>query len=208
MTEKGDKNRFTEHYYSANPTSEARRGLIQTHLCNRFFEFVTASSVFSKKQVDAGTKLLIASMILPTHGRVLDVGCGYGAVGITAASFNPTLQVLLTDVNMRAVRLAQENIERNKVRNAEVRWGYLYEPVEGLTFNCVLSNPPISAGMAIVKTIITEAPKVMFKKATLQMVVKSKIGAKTLPTVFNEAFGNCRILARKSGYRVLLAEKQ
>ncbi len=208
MTEKSDKNRFAEHYYSANPTSEAKRGLIQTHLRGKFFEFVTASSVFSKKQVDAGTKLLIESMILPTHGRILDVGCGYGAVGITAALFNPTLQVLLTDVNMRAVRLAQENVERNRVTNAEVRWGYLYEPIEGLTFNCVLSNPPISAGMSIVKTIITEAPNILAKKATLQMVVKSKIGAKTLPTIFNETFGNCTILARKSGYRVLLAENQ
>ncbi len=208
MIEKNGKSKFVEHYYSANPTSEAKRGLIHTHLRGKFFEFATASSVFSKKQVDAGTKLLIESMILPTHGRVLDVGCGYGAVGITAASFNPTLQVLLTDVNMRAVRLAQENIGRNKVTNAEVRWGYLYEPVEGLTFNCVLSNPPISAGMTIVKAIITEAPNVMVEKATFQMVVKSKIGAKTLPTIFNEAFGNCTVLARKSGYRVFLAEKQ
>ncbi len=208
MTKKNEKNRFVEHYYSANPTSETRRGLIQTHLCDKFFEFVTASSVFSKKQVDAGTKLLIESMILPPGGRVLDVGCGYGAVGITAASFNPNLQVLLTDVNMRAVRLTQENVERNKVTNAEVRWGYLYEPVDGLTFNCVLSNPPISAGMTIVKAIIMEAPNIMVKKGTFQMVVKSKIGAKTLPTVFNESFGNCTILARKSGYRVFLAEKQ
>lgn len=208
MIEKNDKNRLSEHYYSAKPVSEAKRGLIQTHLRSKFFEFGTASSVFSKKQVDAGTKLLIDSMILPTHGRVLDVGCGYGAVGITAASLNPTLQIVLTDVNMRAVRLAQENVEKNKITNAEVRWGYLYEPVEDLTFNCILSNPPVSAGMAIVKAIITEAPNIMVKKATLQMVVKSKIGAKTLPTVFNESFGNCTILSRKSGYRVFLAEKQ
>jgi 16S rRNA G1207 methylase RsmC len=208
MIEKNDTNRFAEHYYSVNPASEAKRGLIQTYLCGKFFEFATSSSVFSKKQVDAGTKLLIESMILPTHGKVLDVGCGYGAVGITAASLCSTLQVLLTDVNMRAVRLAQENIERNRITNAEVRWGYLYEPVEGLTFNCLLSNPPISAGMNIVKAIITEAPNIMVRKATLQMVVKSKIGAKTLPTVFNEAFGNYTILSRKSGYRVFLGEKQ
>ncbi|MGE5638183.1 MAG: class I SAM-dependent methyltransferase [Chloroflexota bacterium] len=208
MIEKNDKNRLSEHYYSTKPVSEAKRGLIQTHLHSKFFEFVTASSVFSKKQVDAGTKLLIDSMILPTHGRVLDVGCGYGAVGITAASLKPTLQIILTDVNMRAVRLAQENVEKNRITNAEVRWGYLYEPVEGLTFNCILSNPPVSAGMAIVKAIITEATNVMVRKATLQMVVKSKIGAKTLPTVFNESFGNCTILARKSGYRVFIAEKQ
>jgi len=202
------KNRRTEHYYSAQPKSEAKLGLIRTRLRGDPFEFVTASSVFSKKRVDTGTRLLIESMILPETGRALDVGCGYGAVGISAACFSPSLQVVLTDVNMRAVRLTRENIKRNKIANAEVRCGFLYEPVEDLTFNCVLSNPPVSAGMDTVKAIITEAPRIMAPKATLQIVVRSKIGGKTLPAVFEAVFGNCRVLARKSGYRVFMAEKQ
>jgi 16S rRNA (guanine1207-N2)-methyltransferase len=202
------KNRRTEHYYSAQPKSEAKLGLIRTRLRGDPFEFVTASSVFSKKRVDTGTRLLIESMILPETGRALDVGCGYGAVGISTACFSPSLQVVLTDVNMRAVRLARENIKRNKIANTEVRCGFLYEPVEDLTFSCVLSNPPVSAGMDTVKAIITEAPRIMAPKATLQMVVRSKIGGKTLPAVFEAVFGNCRVLARKSGYRVFLAEKQ
>ena len=164
--------------------------------------------VFSKKRVDMGTRLLIESMALPSSGRVLDVGCGYGAVGIAAAHFNTSLQVVLTDVNMRAVRLTRENIERNKVSNAEVRCGFLYEPVEDLTFNCVLSNPPVSAGMDTVRAIIAEAPKIMMTNASLQMVIRSKIGGKTLPGVFEGVFGNCQVLAREGGYRVLIAEKQ
>jgi 16S rRNA G1207 methylase RsmC len=147
-------------------------------------------------------------MALPETGAVLDVGCGYGAVGIVTAASNSRLHVVLTDVNMRAVRLARQNIEINRIHNAEVRCGYLYEPVKDLTFNCVLSNPPVSAGMETVEAIITEAPKVMAHEATFQMVIRSKIGAKTLPSVFNETFGNCAVLARKSGYRVLIAEKQ
>jgi 16S rRNA G1207 methylase RsmC len=172
------------------------------------FEFLTASSVFSKKRVDTGTRLLIQVMALPETGCVLDVGCGYGAVGIAAATFNPVLRVVMTDVNMRALCLARENIERNRVANAEVRYGYLYEPVEGLTFNCVLSNPPVSAGMETVKSIITEAPKIMAPKALLQMVVRSKISGKTLPAVISDTFGNCEVLARESGYRVFKAEKK
>ena len=202
------KNRSQEHYYSAQPKSEAKLGLIRTRLRGEPFEFMTASSVFSKKRVDTGTRLLIESMVLPKSGCVLDMGCGYGAVGIAAAHSNPSLQVVLTDVNIRAVRLARENIERNKIVNAQVRCGFLYEPVEDSTFNCVLSNPPVSAGMATVKAIITEAPKIMTTKATLQMVIRSKIGGKTLPTIFEAVFGNCRVLSREGGYRVLIAEKQ
>jgi 16S rRNA (guanine1207-N2)-methyltransferase len=199
---------MTEHYYTAHPASMSKLGLIKANLCGRTFEFLTASSVFSRKQVDKGTRLLIESMVLPDHGAVLDVGCGYGAVGIAAATLKPDLQVAMTDVNVRAVRLARENIGRNKVANAEVRCGYLYEPVEGSAFNVVLSNPPVSAGMDIVKTIIIQAPGVMAPAATLQMVVRSKIGGKALPALFKETFGNYSVLARESGYRVLIAQKQ
>jgi 16S rRNA (guanine1207-N2)-methyltransferase len=198
---------MTEHYYSATPESTPKLGLIKTHLCGKPFEFVTSSSVFSKKRIDPGTRLLIEAMVLPDHGTALDVGCGYGAVGIAAASFHPALQVTMTDVNIRAVRLAQENAERNKVANARVKCGYLYEPVEDSAFNVVLSNPPVSAGMETVKATITEAPKVMAAKASLQIVVRSKVGAKALPPFLQSTFGNCSILARESGYRVFMAQK-
>jgi 16S rRNA G1207 methylase RsmC len=206
MTEK--RKHGAEHYFAALPKSEAKLGLIRTTLRGNSFEFLTASSVFSKKQVDLGTRLLIEAMTLPETGTVLDVGCGYGAVGIAAAAYTPRLRVVMTDVNLRAVRLAKQNMEKNKLNNAEVRCGYLYEPVKDLTFNCILSNPPVSAGMETVKAIITEAPRVMADKATFQLVILSKIGAKTLPIILNEIFGNCQVLARKSGYRVLIAEKQ
>jgi 16S rRNA G1207 methylase RsmC len=196
-----------EHYFATLPKSQAKLGLIRTTLRGNSFEFLTASSVFSKKRVDLGTRLLIEAMVLPETGAVLDVGCGYGAVGIATAASNPRLHVIMTDVNARAVRLARQNAQKNKVHNAEVRYGFLYEPVEDLTFNCVLSNPPVSAGMETVKAIINGAPHVMADKAAFQMVIRSKIGAKTLPLFFNEAFDTCHVLARKSGYRVLMAEK-
>jgi len=196
------------HYFAAHPKSKMSFGIIHTYLRGKSFEFLTASGVFSKKHVDLGTRLLIESMVLPQEGCVLDIGCGYGAVGIAAATFNPDLRVIMVDVNERAVRLARQNAEKNYVSNVEVKRGYLYEPVKDLVFNCVLSNPPVSAGMETVKAIISEAPAHMAKKATFQMVVKSKIGGKRLLMVFEEAFGNVKILARKSGYRVLMAEKQ
>lgn len=206
MTEKQKPS--TEHYFAAAPKSLAKLGIIHTTLRGKSFEFLTASSVFSKKQVDLGTRLLIETMLLPETGSVLDVGCGYGVVGIAVAASNPKLRVIMTDVNERAVRLARQNTQKNKVHDTEVRRGYLYEPVKDSTFNCILSNPPVSAGMTTVKALIIQTPTVMAENASFQMVIRSKIGAKTLPHIFNETFGNCQVLARKSGYRVLKAEKQ
>jgi len=204
MRRKGEE---LDHYFAAHPKSKMRLGIIRTYLRGKSFEFLTASGVFSKKRVDLGTRLLIESMVLPEEGYVLDVGCGYGAVGIAAAAFNPDLSVVMVDVNERAVRLARRNVEINNVQNVVVKRGHLYEPVKDFTFNCVLSNPPVSAGMETVKAIISESPEHMASKAIFQMVVKSKVGGKRLLTFFEEAFGNVQILARGSGYRVLMSEK-
>ncbi len=199
-------NHNTDHYFSGTPQSKERFGLVRTCLCGKNFEFLTASSVFSKRRIDLGTRLLIESMVLPKEGCVLDIGCGYGAVGIVAASLNPKLHVVMTDVNIRAVRLTRKNMESNKTPNAEVRHGKFYEPVKDLLFNCVLSNPPVSAGMETVKAIVKGAPQVLADGGTFQMVIRSKIGSKTLPAAFEETFGNVKVLARGSGFRVLLGQ--
>jgi len=201
------KNEELEHYFAAHPKSKPVFGLVRAFFREKPFEFTTASGVFSKTRVDLGTRLLIEQMILPKNGCVLDIGCGYGAIGIAAAVFNPCLKVVMSDVNIRAVWLAKQNVEKNNVENVEVRRGSLYEPVRDSVFNCVLSNPPVSAGMKTVQAIIAGAPEVMAEKATFQMVIRSKIGRKRLQTFFLESFGNVDVLARESGYRILIAEK-
>ena len=95
----------------------------------------------SRTRIDPGTRLLIEFMTLPERGSVLDVGCGYGPVGIAAATFNPNLKVVMTDVNERAVWLAKENAKRNALQNVEVKQGFLYEPVGDMRFEIILSNP-------------------------------------------------------------------
>jgi 16S rRNA (guanine1207-N2)-methyltransferase len=201
------KDLSTDHYFSEHPKSKPRLGLICTHLRGQPFEFLTASGVFSMKRVDLGTELLIESMILPKEGNVLDIGCGYGIIGIAAATFNPRLEVTMTDVNARAVWLAKQNIEKNSLSNVEVRRGRLYEPIDDMVFDCVLSNPPVSAGMETVKTMVSEAPEHMTRKALFQMVVRSKIAGKRFRDFFEEAFGNVEVSARGSGYRVLVSRK-
>jgi len=205
MSKKADN---VEHYFTERPRSKERFGLIRTHLRGKPFDFMTASGVFSKDRIDLGTRLLVENMVLPENGCLLDVGCGYGAVGIAAAVFNPNLHVDMVDVNIRAVRLARQNAKLNHVWNVEIRHGRLYEAIEDVVFDCVVSNPPVSAGMKTVEAIIACAPEHMASKATLQVVVKSKIGGKRLLAFFEKAFGNVDVLARGSGYRVLISQKQ
>jgi len=197
---------MSNHYFVKHPKSKPDLGIIRTYFRGRLFEFVTSSGVFSRTRIDLGTRLLIESMILPEKGNVLDVGCGYGPVGIAAAVFNSNLHVFMTDVNERAVRLAEENAKRNAVQNVEVRCGFLYEPVREMKFETILSNPPITAGMKVVVPLITQAPEQLVEGGLLQVVVRSKISGKRLAKIMNEAFGNVDVLARRSGYRVLVSK--
>jgi 16S rRNA (guanine1207-N2)-methyltransferase len=146
-------------------------------------------------------------MELPPQGAVLDLGCGYGPIGIAAATINPDVHVVMVDVNERAVRLARKNAQRNNVTNVAVRSGWLYQPIGNTKFEAVLSNPPLSAGKPTVSSIVGEAPSHLRDNGSLQVVVRSKTGGPSLLREMDATFGNVKVVARKSGYRVLLAKK-
>lgn len=200
---------MSEHYFSEKPTSPEERGLIRSTLRGLELEFVTSSGIFSHKRIDNGTRLLVESMELPDEGRLLDLGCGYGVIGITAALTNPRLEVTMTDVNSRAVVLAAENAARNRAKNAATRHGSLYEPVEDTMFDAIITNPPISAGMArVVEPIIAGAPAHLNEGGSFQLVVQTNKGGRTVTAMMERTFGESRVLAKGSGYRVLYASKR
>jgi len=200
------RNTKAEHYFTAKPESKPRLRVLCVHLCGRYFEFLTASGVFSRTRIDLGTRLLVESMILPEKGTVLDLGCGYGVIGIVAAALNPQLEVYMVDVNERAVWLAKQNAKRNHVKNVKVKQGHLYAPVQTMKFHAILTNPPVSAGLKTVSRIIKEAPIHLSTGGTFQIVVRSKIAGKRFIGMLEEAFSHVQILKRKSGYRVFIAK--
>jgi 16S rRNA (guanine1207-N2)-methyltransferase len=197
---------MNEHYFAEHPKSKLNFGVVRAYFRSRLFEFVTASGVFSRTRIDPGTRLLIEEMLLPETGWIFDLGCGYGPVGIAAATFNSNLHVVMADVNERAVWLTRKNVKRNFLENVEVRQGFLYEPVRDMKFETILSNPPIAAGMKTVFSLITQAPRHLKEEGLVQIVVRSKVSGKRLTKLMDETFGNVNVLARKSGYRVLVSK--
>jgi 16S rRNA (guanine1207-N2)-methyltransferase len=144
------------HYFK--PGRPGERVLIPFTIHGHTFEFLSYTSLFSGKQVDEGTRLLLENVKTPVEGEVLDVGCGYGVIGIVLAKLNPRLRVYMTDVNPLAVKTAQHNAELNGVGDrVVVLQGDRYEPVKDKVFNAIYSNPPLSAGMRIVEEIVLGA---------------------------------------------------
>ncbi|WP_297500401.1 class I SAM-dependent methyltransferase [Thermococcus sp.] len=188
------------HYYSEEPDVPLRTKTIEVCLRGHCFRFITASGVFSFGKLDRGTELLIGSMILEGNWRVLDLGCGYGAIGIVASRFVD--HVIMADVNRRAVSIARKNLKINGVRNAEVRWGSLYEPVKGEKFDSIITNPPVHAGKESLREIVINAPRHLNDGGLLQLVIKTKQGARLIRSLMEATFSEVRELAKGSGYRV------
>jgi len=200
-------NTALEHYFTRKPKSKFRLGLLKTRLRGLEFEFFTASSTFSHRRIDLGTRLLIDSMILPEEGMVLDLGCGYGPIGIAAAKLKPKVLVYMTDVNKRALDLAEENAKRNGVRNVRITEGMLYEHFSGLLFDVILCNPPITAGVRrVVAPLIQGAAEHLKTGGSLQLVVRTTKGGENILKIIEETFTRCEVLAREGGYRVFKAE--
>ena len=136
---------MSEHYFTRRPQSAEDRRRFQTELRGFSFLFVTDAGVFSRDDVDEGSRTLIGLMELAPGARVLDIGCGYGPIGLAAARLAPQGHVTMTDINERAAELARENARLNGIANVTVKTGDLFEPVAGETFDVILANPPIRA---------------------------------------------------------------
>ncbi|RLF20501.1 MAG: 16S rRNA methyltransferase [Thermoprotei archaeon] len=191
------------HYYSEEPISRLRLQKIRAILRGYEFEFYTASGVFSVGRIDKGTQLLVENMIVKDGWRILDLGCGYGVIGIVAAKLAPHGKVVMTDINRRALWLARMNVRLNKVEaNTEIRWGSLYEPVRGEIFDTIITNPPTSAGLQICYEIIRRAPEYLRKGGLLQLVARHGKGGARLADMMERVFGSYEVLAKAGGYWV------
>ena len=150
-----DASKKPEHYFTEKPKSKKRYGLILAGINGIQYEFLTCSGIFSSKAIDKGTFLLAESMQIPSEADVLDLGCGYGVLGIVAAGLTKG-KVLFTDINYRAIELAKKNLKKNNIKNSEARKSAFFEDIPE-KFDAILLNPPFTAGMDVVMRLIEES---------------------------------------------------
>jgi len=199
---------MSDHYYTDVPSSAPRPRMIEAVLRGRTFRFETDAGMFSNRGVDFGTRLLIEAMDIPAGADVLDVGCGYGPIGIVAAALAPDGFVTMIDRNLRAVELARRNAERLGLKNVRVLAGNLFEPLApGETFDVVLTNPPIRAGKDVVHGIFEGAFARLRPGGSLWVVIQKKQGAPSAQAKLESLFGGVEVADRDGGYRVLRAVK-
>lgn len=200
---------MADHYYSKNQKSELRIKEIEANIIGYNFKFLTGSGVFGKKKIDKGTLLLIENCSLGENkGQVLDVldlGCGYGVVGIVVKKLFPHLVVTCSDVNKRALMLTKKNADKNDVDIKFVD-SDIFSKIDE-KFDTILINLPQNAGKEICFKMIEGSYDHLKKEGSLQVVSRHQKGGKQYEKKINEIFGNCDYLAKGSGYRVYIGIK-
>lgn len=199
-----------DHYYSSQPSSESNRKKINVKLGKDDFTLLTDAGVFSKDKVDTGSKVLIeaAQNTSFPEGNLLDLGCGYGVVGLALAKKFSKREIEMVDVNERALSLSKDNAHLNQVKNVKIYQSNIFEEIQNKKFAGIISNPPIRAGKKVVHQILSEAYNHLRDGGKLQIVIQRKQGAPSAKKKMKEVFGNVERIELKKGYWVLESEKR
>ena len=197
---------MNDHYYTRVPQSESKpvdctfvyRGLNLT--------FRTDAGVFSKGEVDTGTRLLLEALPEDMKGDILDLGCGWGVIGITIARKWPETRVTMADVNTRALELSRKNAEKNRadVVCAESDGMAAFE---GRLFDAVITNPPIRAGKQVIYQMFADAAECLKPGGGLYLVIRKQQGAESCMKYLRTLFDRVEKLDRTGGFWVLKAEE-
>jgi len=199
-----------EHYYTPKPSSKIIEHSFLVAARSQQLTFLTASGLFSQKQIDTGSLLLIDKGLLKPNWRILDLGCGYGPVGIALKKSEPTISVTFTDVNTRAVEYVKKNLKQNGIdidSSVELVSGDGFAAVTGL-FDAIYLNPPQSAGKELCLHLIEKSREFLKPGGNLQIVARKNKGGETLSQYMQTVFGNVDSIAKQSGFWIYISYKQ
>ena len=192
---------MNDHYFSASPTSEHRYAEAEYVYRGETLRFLTDAGVFSRGEVDFGTDVLLRALPEEMAGRVLDLGCGWGAVGASVGKKYPACRIVMSDVNERALALAAKNAAANGVQ-AETAQSDGLEQVEG-PFDYILTNPPIRAGKQVIYRLFAESAQKLSPEGALYIVIRKQQGAESAVKYLKTIFQQVDTVDKSGGFWVI-----
>ena len=195
-----------EHYYTSDPSVKSEERKIEYEIAGNKFVFISDNGVFSKDSVDFGSSLMLKSITEFDKTTILDVGCGYGVIGITLALFNPQATITMVDVNLRALELSKNNALKNGVDNVIIKESFAYQNVEG-KFDMIVTNPPIRAGKAVVHEILEGSFDHLNDDGVLYVVIQKKQGAESAVKKLKTLYSVVDKITQDKGYWILKCKK-
>jgi len=196
------------HYFQNDPLLASKKRDITLSIDGLTLHFKSDNGVFSKSKVDEGS-LALLKVIIPLHltGKILDLGCGYGPIGLTIAVTSPSARVDLADINERALALCEENAQLLGLgQRVTCLQSDIYTNVEG-PYDSIVVNPPIRAGKRVTYKMYEGALQRLIDGGSLYVVIRKDQGAPTASQFIEGLFGNISLLSRDKGYYIYQAKK-
>ena len=196
------------HYFQDDPNLISNIKTINFEVNGISVNLLTDNGVFSKNKVDEGS-LAFLKVILPLDlgNNILDLGCGYGTIGLTLAIAKKEARVTLADVNTRALALCKRNADAYDLgQRVTILQSDIYEKIEG-PYDSIVVNPPIRAGKAVTYRMYEEAKQYLIDGGSLFIVIRKAQGAESAAKYIESIFGNIKLLDRHKGYHIYQAVK-
>ena len=196
------------HYFQDDPNLVSNIKEINFEINGITMKLLTDNGVFSKNNVDAGSYAFLKVLLPLDLGKhILDLGCGYGTIGLTLAKAHEEARITLADVNPRAVALCERNAGLlNLSPRVTILQSDIYEKIEG-PYDSIVVNPPIRAGKAVTYRMYEEAKQYLIDGGSLYIVIRKAQGAESAAKYIESIFGNIKLLDRKKGYHFYQAIK-
>lgn len=198
---------MSNQYFENNENLKSNIHTIKYYFKKTTLVFDTDNGVFSKGGIDFGSNVLLQSLpIFEEKLTLLDVGCGYGTIGLTIAKKYPNIIVDMVDVNLRAIELAKSNALKNDINNVNIFESSCYENVDKM-YDVIISNPPIRAGKKIVFEILSGAYEHLNMGGELYIVIQKKQGAESSLKHLKTIFENVEVINKDGGYWIIKSRK-
>lgn len=192
---------MSEHYYTEQPTSDIKEKTFVQSIKGIELSLTSVSGVFSHdNKVDKASELLIKTY-KPTGKTVLDLGCGYGVIGLFIKAHYPDRIVCLADINERAIDYAALNAFKNRLDTKVVK-SDLFSAFDGIQFDDIVTNPPLAAGKKLLINLIDQANDYLNPNGALWLVAYHNKGGSTLKKIMKERFSNVEDMEKSGGIRV------
>ena len=192
------------HYFTKNNNIKNNEKIIEFTFNNQNYKFFTDNGVFSKDGLDVGTEVLLKSLNFENiKGDVLDLGCGYGPIGIILSK-NTTAKIDMIDINDRAISLTNKNIKLNNAKNIDVFESDCYENVNK-EYDYIITNPPIRVGKEILYKILKNAKEHLKPSGELWFVINKHQGAKSTAKDMTSVY-NIEVVDKSKNFFVIRAK--
>lgn len=195
------------HYFTENDDLPSQKRLISFVINDVEFTFTSDLGVFSKDELDAGSEVLIKTLLREgVQGPLLDLGSGIGIIGLTLAKLCPDVPITLLEISSRAVELSRLNAQNLQLESVDIRPSDVYQALrEDEKFAMIITNPPIRAGKKVVYDFLGGSKAHLLEHGQLYFVMRKSHGAKSAAMYVTTIFGNCQLVKKHRGFYVYRA---